>query len=72
MPRFRNVSPYGALDLPLIGRTVEAGETFEVTPEQARHLKGQDDNFAPVKDAPKKPAKKAAPKAEPSADEGAH
>jgi hypothetical protein len=28
--RLRNVSPLGALDLPLIGRTVEAGEVFDV------------------------------------------
>lgn len=56
MPAFKNVSPYGDLDLPLIGRVVKAGETFEVTAEQAKALAGQDDNFQPVTHAKKKAA----------------
>lgn len=28
--KFKNVNPLGAVDLPLIGRTLEAGEVFEV------------------------------------------
>lgn len=28
--KFRNINPQGAVDLPLIGRTLEAGEVFEV------------------------------------------
>lgn len=48
MPKLKNVSPYGDLDIPLLGRVVAAGEVFEVTTEQAKHLKGQDENFQPV------------------------
>jgi hypothetical protein len=51
MPKFRNVSPYGDLELPLVRRVVAAGEVFEVTPEQAKHLAGQDENFEPVHEA---------------------
>ena len=38
MPTIRNVSPYGALDVPLLRRIVAAGETTEVTDEQATML----------------------------------
>lgn len=48
MPKFKNVSPLGALDLPLIGRVVDPGEVFEVSATQARHLAGQDDTWQPV------------------------
>jgi hypothetical protein len=48
MAKFKNVSPYGDLELPLLGRLVAAGETFEVDDEQAQALAGQDDNWAPV------------------------
>jgi len=34
----RNVSPCGALDLPLIGRTIAAGETFQVDDTAAAKL----------------------------------
>ncbi|QIK83109.1 hypothetical protein [Sanguibacter sp. HDW7] len=43
MPKFINVSPLGALDLPLLGRVVAPGEVIELTRAQARHLKGQAD-----------------------------
>jgi len=36
-----NISPQGALELPLIGRIVEANETVEVTAEVGRLLEGQ-------------------------------
>jgi hypothetical protein len=48
MPRFQNVSPQGALDLPLIGRVVDAGEVIEVSTAQAKHLKGQTSIWRPV------------------------
>lgn len=80
----RNVSPYGDLELPLLGRVVKAGEVFEVTPEQAKALAGQDDNFEKVvlpatSPTRKRAAKKAAaaeaarpvPVEEPTNDEGA-
>jgi hypothetical protein len=49
MPKFKNVSPLGALDLPLIGRVVEAGEIIEVTTARAKFLKGQTDTWKPMK-----------------------
>lgn len=35
MPTLKNTNPLGAVDLPLIGRTLQPGEEFEVTAEQA-------------------------------------
>lgn len=55
MPKFTNTSPQGDLDLPLIGRTVAAGETFEATDEQAKLLALQPDLFKPAHE-PRKPA----------------
>lgn len=56
MPKFMNVSPLGALDLPLLGRVVAAGEVIEVTAAQAKHLDGQDAVWRPVKSrGPKEP-----------------
>lgn len=58
MPKIRNVSPYGDLDVPLLGRVVAAGEEVEVSAEQAKLLLAQETNWQPVKaDAEKKPAK---------------
>lgn len=48
MPKFKNVSPLGVLDLPLLGRVVEPGEVVEVSAEQARHLEGQVAAWQPV------------------------
>lgn len=48
MAKIKNVSPFGALDVPLLGVIVEAGETVDVTDEQAAVLLLQDLNFAPV------------------------
>lgn len=45
---FRNVSPLGALDLPLVGRVVEAGGLVEVPAERAEHLRGQETTWQPV------------------------
>jgi hypothetical protein len=69
---FKNVSPYGDLDVPLLGRVVKAGEVFEVTPDQARGIAGQDENFQKIvrKKAPAgKAAKKPPPEPELSASE---
>lgn len=54
MPTLTNTNPLGAVDIPLLGRVVEAGETFEVTVEQAKQLGAPSDNFA----IEKTPAKK--------------
>lgn len=45
MPKIKNVSPFGDLDIPLLGRVVSAGATVEVTDEQAAILLRQEDNF---------------------------
>ena len=78
MPKLRNINPLGAVDLPLIGRTLAPGEEFEVTAEQAGRapsgsaeagdydpgegLLGQADNYELVKPK-RKPAKRPAKKA---------
>lgn len=48
MPSFRNDSPLGDLELPLIGRVIAAGEVFEVTADQAELLSAQPDVWQPV------------------------
>lgn len=47
MPKIKNVSPFGDLDVPLLGRVVEAGSITEVTEEQAEILLQQPGNFKP-------------------------
>lgn len=51
--KFRNVSPAGDLDLPLIGRVVAHGEVFEVSDEDGQSLVGQDANWELVVEAKK-------------------
>lgn len=70
MPRFRNVSPYG--DLELFGQVREAGKAFDLTAEQAKAIKGQDENFAKVpsrggRTAAAKSSKKPSPARKPAA-----
>lgn len=48
MARFKNISPQGDLELPLIGRVVEAGEEFDVAPHEAALLQLQPDLWEPV------------------------
>lgn len=48
--KIRNKSPYGALDVPLLRRELAAGETPDVTREQAALLLLQTDNFEPADD----------------------
>ena len=52
MPRIRNVSPLGALDVPLLGRTLAAGEEVDVPKWAAEQLLAQPDNFQPVAATP--------------------
>lgn len=47
--QFTNVSPQGDLELPLLGRVITAGETFEVTPAQGALLEKQPDLWQLVK-----------------------
>lgn len=53
MPKLKNISPLGALDVPLLRRVVDAGEVFETTEEQARVLLLQPDNYQPADKAAK-------------------
>lgn len=45
MPTLKNVSPYGDLDVALLGRVIEAGEEFEVTAEQKNQLGAPNENY---------------------------
>lgn len=53
MPRLKNISPLGALDVPLLRRIVEAEEIIDVTEDQARVLLQQPDNYQPTDKAAK-------------------
>lgn len=53
MPRLKNISPLGALDVPLLRRVVEADEIIDVTEDQARVLLQQPDNYQPTDKATK-------------------
>lgn len=44
---FKNVSPMGDLDLPLIGGVVQHGHQVKVTREEAKQLVGQEANWQP-------------------------
>jgi hypothetical protein len=48
MVKIKNVSPFGDLDIPLLGRVVAAGEIVEVTDEEAEILLQQESNYQPV------------------------
>lgn len=46
MPKIKNVSPFGDLDVPLLGRVVEHGHIVEVSDEQAAILLQQEANWS--------------------------
>lgn len=48
MSKFKNISPQGDLDLPLVGRVIASGEVFEATAEQATQLSAQPDLWQPI------------------------
>jgi hypothetical protein len=48
VPTLRYVGPIDAIDLPLISATLERGQEFEVSPDQARVLLDQVGNYEPV------------------------
>ena len=54
--RLRNTNPLGAVDLPLIGRTLAPGEEFDVPDVQGAALLEQVGNYEPVVVKPGKPA----------------
>ena len=45
--KIKNVSPYGDLEVPLLGQVVESGSIVEVSEEHAKLLLLQDTNFQP-------------------------
>jgi hypothetical protein len=47
MPKIKNVSPFGDLEVPLLGIEFKHGTIIEVTEEQAKILLQQEDNFKP-------------------------
>jgi hypothetical protein len=47
MPKIKNVSPFGDLDVPLLGIVFEHGSILEVSEDEARTLLMQEDNFKP-------------------------
>lgn len=51
--KIKNVSPFGALDVPLLRTVIEPGQVLDVTEDQARALLLQPDNYEPAD----KPAK---------------
>lgn len=48
MPKIKNISPLGALDVPLLRAVLESDEIVTVTEDQARALLQQPDNFEPA------------------------
>ena len=62
--QLKNVSPLGAVDLPLIGRTLEAGEVFDVPDKVGNALLKQVGNYAEASKTEAKVADKAAAAAE--------
>ena len=53
MAVLRNINPLGAVELPLIGRTLAAGEEFEVPDSIAEQLLAQVGNYEAVKSTKK-------------------
>lgn len=55
--RLRNINPLGEVDLPLTGRTLAAGEEFDIADEQGAALLDQVGNYEAVVEAPAKGGK---------------
>jgi len=51
MPKLKNVSPLGELDVPLLDRILDAGEEFDVSDEIAGKLLPQAENYQPADNA---------------------
>lgn len=68
MAQIKNVSPYGALDVPLLGRVVEAGETVDVDDAHAEILLRQAENFVDAT-PPEAPSEPPAPPANPESEQ---
>jgi hypothetical protein len=46
--KFKNVSPLGDLEVPVLGRVVKAGEVFEVPADLGESFAAQSDVWEPV------------------------
>lgn len=46
--RLRNINPLGAVEVPLLGRVLEAGEEFDIDDEQGAALLDQVGNYEPA------------------------
>jgi hypothetical protein len=58
MMKVKNVSPYGDLDVPALGKIIESGETVEIENDEiALSLLAQTAHFAPVGQDTRKAAK---------------
>jgi hypothetical protein len=53
VPKLKNISPLGALDVPLLRTVVEAEQVIDVSEDHARVLLQQPDNYAPADKAAK-------------------
>ena len=62
--QLKNVNPLGSIDLPLLGRTLEAGEVFEVPDKVGKELLKQVGNYEEPTKTEAKAADKAAVTAE--------
>jgi hypothetical protein len=70
MPKFKNISPLGALDTPVAGRVVEAGEIIDLPADRAVFVAAQADTWEPADDEARELADAAlAPPPEPDAAE---
>jgi len=50
MVKLQNVSPFGDLDVPVLGRVISAGEVFDVPVNLAEGFADQPSNWAAVVD----------------------
>lgn len=66
MKKIMNVSPYGDLDVPLLGVVVVAGEVVDVDDDHAAVLLDQAENFVLVESPTEPPAEPVTPESEQS------
>lgn len=70
MPKIKNISPFGDLEVPLLGVIFEHGTILDVTDEQAEILLRQSDNFQAWGEAAHKAERRAAKQDEQVGDKG--
>lgn len=70
MPKLKNISPLGALDVPLLRTVVAADQVIDVTEAQAKVLLLQPGNYAPADKATRALADTLTPPQDPDAADG--